>query len=97
MLATIVLFDALKTRFGENETKIIVNEMEQIEKSIGSSVEKEFDCKKDSLATKEDVGRLEAKSAYSGSHLTMRMFFFWIGQIAVSSGTMTYFFITFGH
>lgn len=97
MITSIELFEALKTRFGDEEAKTIVREMERIEKSIGSSVEKEFDRKKDALATKEDVGRLEAKIAQSEARLTMRMFFFWIGQIAVLSGILTYFFRSIGH
>ena len=75
---------------------MIVKEMEKIEKSIRSSVEKEFDRKKDALATKEDVGNLVAKIAQSESRLTLRMFFFWIGQIAVLSGILTYFFSSIG-
>ena len=59
MLASIELFEALKTRFGEQEAKIIVKEIEKIETSVEARVEKEFDKKKDTLATKEDFWLLK--------------------------------------
>jgi ethanolamine utilization protein EutP (predicted NTPase) len=101
MIAPIELFEALRTRFNEQEAKTIVREMEKIEKNISATVEKEFDRKKDALATKEDIGNLNggliAKIAESEARLTMRMFYFWIGQIAVLSGILSYFFKSLGH
>ena len=92
MIATIELFEALKTRFGEPEAKIIVKEIEKVERSVAASVEREFDRHKESLSTKEDIAMLETKIAQSEARLTMRMFYFWIGQVAVIAGLLAYFF-----
>ena len=61
MIATIDLFEALKTRFGEPEAKIIVREIEKIETSVETKIEKVFDSKKEILATKIDFQVLEIK------------------------------------
>ena len=62
-------------------------------------MEKEFDRKKDVLASKQDIGLLnedisllKEDIARSEARLTMRMFYFWIAQVAVISGILTYFF-----
>jgi len=72
--------------------------MEEIEKGLEALVEQEFERKKDVLATRDDIGRLVggliAKIAQSEARLTMRMFYFWIGQIAVLSGILAFFFKT---
>ncbi|MCX6292381.1 MAG: hypothetical protein NT126_11555 [Bacteroidetes bacterium] len=90
MINTLELFEALKTRFGDKEAKTIVKEIEKIESGISPIVEKELDRKIDVLATREDIARSEAR-------LTMRMFYFWIGQVAVISGILVYFFKSTGH
>ncbi len=93
MIASIELFEALKTRFGEQEAKIIVKEIEKIETGIETKVEKAFDRKKDVLATKEDIsllkedlakleGKLETKIAETKADIIKWMFIFWIGQLA---------------
>ena len=98
MISTIELFEALKTRFGEKEAKTIVREIEKLESGITMTVQKEFDRNKDTLATKHDIGLLlDARIAQSEARLTMRMFYFWIGQVAVISGILMYFLKTSGH
>jgi hypothetical protein len=48
------------------------------------------------FASKEDIakdmGRLEIKIAESEARMTMRMFYFWIGQVAAIAGLLVYFF-----
>ncbi|MCX6292382.1 MAG: hypothetical protein NT126_11560 [Bacteroidetes bacterium] len=104
MINTLELFEALKTRFGDKEAKTIVKEIEKIESGISPIVEKELDRKKDVLATRDDIGllkedivHLEVRIAQSEARLTMRMFYFWIGQVAVISGILVYFFKSTGH
>ena len=61
MVATIELFEALKTRFGEGEAKVIVKEIEKIESGVEAKIEKAFDRKKDVLATKEDLANTKVE------------------------------------
>ena len=86
------LFELLKARIGEKEAEAFVQLME-------IKVDKKFDEAKNVLATKEDIlhlkedlynvrvefvgelGKLEAK-------LTMRMFYFSIGQIVIIIGSL---------
>ncbi len=92
-MASIELFEALKTRFGEQEAKIIVKEIEKIETGIETKVEKAFDRKKDVLATKEDISLLKEDIADVRTEMqTIKadiikwMFIFWIGQLAAFIG-----------
>jgi hypothetical protein len=45
MIATIELFEALKTRFGETEAKVIVKEIEKIETGVETKVVEIFEKK----------------------------------------------------
>lgn len=55
MIASIDLFEALKTRFGEAEAKVIVREIEKIEETVAKKVDRVFEESKNQLSTKEDV------------------------------------------
>ncbi len=58
----------LKDKIGEKEAQSLVEYVE-------TRVEKEFDSKKDSLATKEDLANVR-------SDVIKWMFIFWVGQLA---------------
>jgi hypothetical protein len=100
MIGTIELFEALKTRFGEEEAKVIVKEIEKIETGVEAKVDKAVELKTEVLkndikslkehidltfATKEDI-------ANSKADMIKWMFIFWIGQVAVIAGLLAYFF-----
>ncbi|MBK0382699.1 hypothetical protein I5M32_06985 [Pedobacter sp. SD-b] len=68
----IQLFQILKTKLGEKEA-------EQLVSFIETKVKDEFDAKRDSLATKEDLVNTKAE-------IIKWMFLFWIGQIGVTLG-----------
>jgi len=55
MGGSLELFDALKSRFGESEARVIVKEIENIETNVQKKVETIFADKKDILATKNDI------------------------------------------
>gem|GEM_PF-1704858 len=38
------------------------------------------------------MAEIEVKIAQSEARLTLRMFYFWLGQVAVIAGLLTYFF-----
>ena len=76
MVAAIELFEALKTRFGENEAKVIVKEIEKIDTAVDAKINKKFDdaqalFKNDIsslkeyldkiFATKEDLAKTEGR------------------------------------
>ena len=82
MMASIELFEALKTRFGEQEAKIIVKEIEKIETGIDSKIDKKFEEAKNSLATKEDLANLKVEMQKGFKDSIKWMFIFWIGQLA---------------
>ena len=74
MIASIDIFEALKTKFGEAEAKIIVKELEKIDASVETRVDKKFEEAKTTLATKEDV-------ANSRAEIIKWMFIFWASQL----------------
>ena len=90
MVSSLKLFEVLKTRFGDTEARIIVEEIEKIDTSIEIKVEKAFDTKKDVLATREDIAKLEGRMvgliAESKTDIIRWMFIFWIGQATVIIG-----------
>jgi len=67
-VSEIQLFQLLKEKLGEKEAQTLVEYVE-------TRVEKEFDSKKDSLATKEDLANVR-------SDVIKWMFIFWVGQLA---------------
>ena len=82
MTATFELFDAFKTRFGEQEARFIVKEIERIETSKDDKVEKEFERKKDILSTKEDIAKLELKMSETKVDIIKWIVVLWIAQTA---------------
>ena len=67
-VSEIQLFQLLKEKLGEQEAQTLVEYVE-------TRVVKEFDSKKDSLATKEDLANVR-------SDVIKWMFIFWVGQLA---------------
>jgi hypothetical protein len=67
-VSEIQLFQILKEKIGEKEAQSLIEFVE-------TKVEKEFDSKKDSLATKEDLANVR-------SDVIKWMFIFWVGQLA---------------
>ena|SRR6185312_5134944 len=80
-ISDIQLFNLLKVKFGEKEA-------EQFVSLIKEKVEENFENKKDSLATKGDISRLEIKLsqlevsiAKTESKLILWAFVFWATQL----------------
>lgn len=80
-ITDIQLFNLLKGKFGETEA-------EQFVSLIKREVENTFENKKDSLATKDDIARLEIKIARletiiakTESRLILWAFVFWATQL----------------
>ncbi len=70
----IELYELLKSKMGEREAQSLVE-------YVKSSVKAEYEAKKDTLATKEDLANVKAD-------LIKWMFAFWIGSIATLAGIM---------
>jgi len=68
IVSEIKLYNLLKSKLGDKEAEAFIQILEE-------RVDKKFEENKALLATKEDLGKMEAR-------LTMRMFLFWIGQLA---------------
>ena len=103
MVGTIKLFEILKTRFNDEEARFVVEEIEKIEATVEAKVEKAFDQKKDTLATRGDIsnlredmanlrGELKADIASSKAEMIKWMFIFWIGQLASFIAIAKFFF-----
>lgn len=74
-VSEIQLFQILKEKIGEQEAKTLTEYVE-------TKIEKQFDLKKDVLATKQDIGELKLQMANHKSEIIKWMFIFWIGQLA---------------
>jgi hypothetical protein len=95
MVSTIKIFEVLKSHFGDAQAKFLVEEIEKIDSSIDTKVEKSFDLKKDSLASKNDIFAIKEDilllrvDMEKGFKETFKwMFIFWIGQAAVIGGIL---------
>ena len=69
IVSDITLYEMLKAKLGEKEATAFVTILE-------NKVDKKFDEAKNTLATKEDLAKLEIKIAEGEARLTMRMFYF---------------------
>ena len=68
VVSEITLFNTLRAKLGEQEAQVVVEGIKQTGKE-------EFENKKDSLATKQDVSEVKAE-------IIKWMFVFWVGQLA---------------
>jgi hypothetical protein len=83
MVSEIQLYEMLKGKIGEKEAEAFINILE-------TKVDRKFEEARNVLATKEDIAKSEAR-------LTIRMFYFWIGQVGVIAGILFFFFKSSGH
>lgn len=78
-VSEIQLFQILKEKVGEEQAKTLTEYVE-------AKIEKQFDLKKDILATKQDLtelkGELRVEMANHKAEIIKWMFIFWIGQLA---------------
>lgn len=95
-VAEIELYEILKSKIGKKEAKTLVEYIE-------TKVDKNFDEKKDFLATKQDISSLEMSTKQEIANLEIKiettradlikwMFLFWIGQIATIAALIRIFF-----
>ncbi len=80
VVSEIQLYNLLKAKIGDREAEAFIEILEK-------KVEKGINERKDVL-----VAEIETKIAQSEARLTLRMFYFWLGQIAVIAGLLAYFF-----
>ena len=78
IVSDIKLYEILRLKLGEKEVETLV---EFVDSKLKEREEENLKI----LATKEDLAKLE-------SILTLRMFYFWMGQVAVIAGLLAYFF-----
>ncbi|MGI4751555.1 MAG: hypothetical protein ACRYFB_13060 [Janthinobacterium lividum] len=78
-VSEIQLFQILKEKVGEEQAKTLAEYVE-------TKIEKQFELKKDVLATKQDIGELKLEMANHKSEMIKWMFIFWIGQVSVMIG-----------
>lgn len=90
IVSEIRLYELLKARIGPQEAEAFVQILEK-------KVDDKFDDAKQTLATKEDIakleGRLDTKIAESKVDIIKWMFIFWIGQLAAIIGIVKLFFV----
>lgn len=70
------LFQILREKVGDEQAKTLAEYVE-------TKIEKQFDLKKDVLATKHDIAELKLEMANHKSEMIKWMFLFWIGQVLV--------------
>jgi len=73
------LYSLLSEKIGKETAEDLVN-------FIDVKIKDEFEEKSSTLATKEDVSKLETKMAENKVEMIKWMFIFWIGQIAATFG-----------
>lgn len=78
-VSEIELFQILKDKVGEREAKTITEYIE-------TKIEKQFDLKKDVLATKQDIADLKLEMANYKSEIIRWMFIFWTTQLITMLG-----------
>lgn len=73
-ISDIRLYNLLKNKFGEKDAEEFVS-------LIKDAVCNSFEAKKDILATKDDISRLEIKLAQTKTKLILWAFVFWATQL----------------
>ncbi len=98
IVSELKLFEFLthELKLSEAKAKEYVAELresqEKFELKTERHINEKFEDKKATL-----IAEISAKIAQSEARLTLRMFYFWIGQVAVIAGILTYFFKSYGH
>lgn len=83
-ISDIRLYNLLKARYGEKEAEDFVS-------LIKEQVNEAFDTKKEILATKEDLHRLELKLSQTESKLILWAFVFWATQLGAIFAFLKFF------
>lgn len=78
-VSEIQLFQILKEKVGEEQAKTLTEYIE-------AKIEKQFDLKKDILATKQDIADLRFEMANYKSEIIKWMFIFWTTQLITMLG-----------
>jgi hypothetical protein len=91
-MTDIELYELLKAKIGEKEAKGVVEYFESV-------VERKFESRKETFATKEDIRavreeikNLEIKMEAMRSDIIRWMFLFWVGQFAALFAMLQLFF-----
>ena len=90
----IQLFQILKQKLGEKEAEALVSYVEAKLRDNNEQNLKVLATKEDIAELKEDNAKVRIEMSKMEARLTMRMFYFWLGQIAVIGGILAYFFKT---
>ena len=83
-ITTLDLYNILRSKIGEGEAKALVEFVEH-------KVAETFESKKDELATKHDVYKLEVKIEKTKAEIIKWMFIFWAGQTGIMVGILALF------
>jgi len=83
-VTTLDLYNILRSKIGEGEAKALVEFVED-------KVMEAFENKKDELATKEDIYKLDVKIEKTKAELIRWMFIFWAGQTGIMVGILALF------
>ncbi len=73
VVSEINLYNALKASLSESQAQTIVENLKE-------QIKNEVDSRKDVLATKEDIAKLDVKVTDIKAELIKWMFIFWAGQ-----------------
>jgi hypothetical protein len=83
-LTEIQLFNALKTKLGEQEA-------EQLVAFVKTQIQQEIHEQLPFIATKEDIAKLETKIAQTESKLILWAFVFWVTQLGAIFAFLKFF------
>ena len=86
IVSEIKLYELLKARLGTQEAEAFVEILER-------KVDSKFDDAKQTIATKEDIAKLEIKIAESKADTLKWVFIFLMGQLAAIVGIVKLFFV----
>ncbi len=84
------VYEIFKVKFGEQEATKVIEYFDR-------KAKEKINYKKDIFLTKEDKVDIIEKLATLETRITMRMIYFWKGQVAVIAGLLSYFFRLSGH
>ncbi len=73
-ISDIRLYNLLKSKYGEKEAEEFVS-------LIKEEVNNSFEAKKDILATKEDIAKVELKISQAETKMILWAFVFWVTQL----------------
>ncbi|MCX6268424.1 MAG: hypothetical protein NTW16_13865 [Bacteroidetes bacterium] len=83
-VTTLDMYNILKSKIGDGEARVLV---EFVENKVAES----FESKKDELATKNDIYKLDVKIERTKAEIIKWMFIFWAGQTGIMVGILALF------